>query len=145
MLLHRLRSWEPAKVSPNIRLRNAGRRRCGLLGPVLREACLPPLLGPVCTGQIAWGSGRIDELGYQILVRALDRSGRREATCSHTNLSCLFLIQINVLCGWAGISFGVVLVREENTMARLGGYQKPYWIIVLGAIIILLLISLTHL
>ena len=68
--------------------------------------------------------------------------GKRRAV---TNLSCLFLIQIDVLCGWAGISFGVVLVREENTMARLGGYQKPYWIIVLGAIIILLLISLTHL
>ena len=32
---------------------HAGRRRCGLLGPVLREACLPPLLSPVCTGQIA--------------------------------------------------------------------------------------------
>jgi hypothetical protein len=42
-------------------------------------------------------------------------------------------------------SFGVVLVREENTMLQLGGYQKPYWIIVLGAIIILLLISLAHL
>jgi len=37
---------------------------------------------------------------------------------------------------------GVVLVREENTMPQLGGYQKPNWIIVLGAIIILLLISL---
>src|SRR5262249_23658695 len=49
MLLHRLRSWEPAKVSPNIGLRNAGRRRRGLLGPVLREACLPPLLSPVST------------------------------------------------------------------------------------------------
>src|SRR5262249_56928545 len=39
MLLHRLRPWEPAKVSPNTGLRNAGRRRSGLLGPVLREAC----------------------------------------------------------------------------------------------------------
>jgi hypothetical protein len=31
MLLRRLRSWEPGKVSPNKGLRNAGRRRCGLL------------------------------------------------------------------------------------------------------------------
>src|SRR5262249_50461929 len=39
---------EPAKVSSNRRLRNAGRKRRGLLRPVLHEACLPPLLSPVC-------------------------------------------------------------------------------------------------